>query len=157
MSVRTLRIVGDELLRKRAREVTEINDRIIQLLDDMAETMRHMNGVGLAAPQVGVLRRVAVVDVGDGLIELINPVLLDEEGEEICVEGCLSVPDYVGEVKRPTKITVRALDRDGEEIEIQAEGYAARAICHEMDHLDGVLFLDRAENIMEKEKQEEQE
>lgn len=152
MSIRNLRVIGDDLLKKRSREVNEINDRILELLDDMAETMRNLEGVGLAAPQVGVLRRVAVVDVGDGLIELINPEIIHEEGEETCVEGCLSVPDFVGEVRRPAKVTVRFLNRSGEETEITAEGYKARAICHEIDHLDGILFVDRAENLIEKEK-----
>ncbi len=137
---------GDELLRKTSRPVTEITPRILQLLDDMADTMHHANGVGLAAVQVGVLRRVVVIEVEEGeLIELINPVILSTEGEQFGQEGCLSVPHKWGNARRPKKVTVRALNRNGEEVEYHGEGLLARAFCHELDHLDGKLFIDIVE------------
>ena len=151
MSLRNIRIVGDEILRKKSREVTEINDRITELLDDMEETMRSRDGVGLAAPQVGVLRRVVIVDVGDGLYEFINPEIIEEDGETSMTEGCLSVPMQIGEVRRPQHIKVRAYNRDGEEFELEAYDYFARAICHEVDHLNGIIFLDKADTISDKE------
>lgn len=133
----------NEFLRKKCREVEVIDERILTLLDDMAETMYDAPGVGLAAPQVGVLKRVAVVDIGDGLIELINPVITYKKGEVIDSEGCLSVPGKAGTVARPEKIKVRALNRNGEEINIDAEGFLARALCHEIDHLSGVVYVDK--------------
>lgn len=155
MSLRNIRIMGDDILKKKAREVTEINDRILCLLDDMAETMYKSNGVGLAAPQVGILRRVVVIDVGDGLFEFINPVIVKREGEDMQREGCLSIPEFVGDVKRPYKVTVEAQNRNGENITLEAEGFFARAVCHELDHLDGVLFVDVADNIIRKDELEE--
>ena len=151
MSLRNIRIIGDEILRKKSREVTEINDRILELLDDMNETMRERDGVGLAAPQVGVLRRVVIVDVGEGLYEFINPEIIEEDGEAVMAEGCLSVPDKIGEVKRPQRIKVKAIGRNGEEFELEATDYFARAICHEVDHLNGIIFVDKAETISDKE------
>lgn len=133
----------DDILRKKSRNVDKINERILQLLDDMAETMYKENGVGLAAPQVGILKRVIVVDIGDGLIKLINPEIVEQEGEEQGEEGCLSVPEIIGEVKRPYKVKVKGLNELGEEIEIKATGFLARAFCHEIDHLDGILFIDK--------------
>ena len=150
MSLRNIRVIGDDLLRKRSREVTEIDDRIIDLLNDMEETMRSRDGVGLAAPQVGVLRRVVIVDVGDGLFEFINPEIIEQSGANTMVEGCLSVPDNIGDVTRPTFVKVKAFNRDGEEFLLEAHDYFAKAICHEIDHLDGVIFLDKAENIRSK-------
>ena len=132
----------NETLRKKSREVEKIDDRILTLLDDMAETMYDANGVGLAAPQVGVLKRVVVIDVGDGLIELINPVITYKKGEQINPEGCLSVPGKTGTVARPEKVKVRALNRHGEEINIDADGLLAIALCHEIDHLSGTLYID---------------
>lgn len=132
----------NETLRKKSREVEKIDDRILTLLDDMAETMYDANGVGLAAPQVGVLKRVVVIDVGDGLIELINPVITYKKGEQINAEGCLSVPGKSGTVARPEKVKVRALNRHGEEINIDADGLLAIALCHEIDHLSGTLYID---------------
>ena len=132
----------NETLRKKSREVEKIDERIITLLDDMAETMYDSNGVGLAAPQVGVLKRVVVIDVGDGLIELINPVITYKKGEQINAEGCLSVPGKSGTVARPEKVKVRALNRHGEEINIDADGLLAIALCHEIDHLSGTLYID---------------
>lgn len=133
----------DDILRKKSRRVEKIDERILQLLDDMAETMYKENGAGLAAPQVGILKRVIVVDIGDGLIKLINPEIVEQEGEEQGEEGCLSVPDIIGEVKRPYKVKVKGLNELGEEIEIKATGFLARAFCHEIDHLDGILFIDK--------------
>ena len=132
----------NELLRKKSREVEKIDQRILTLLDDMAETMYAANGVGLAAPQVGVLKRVVVIDIGDGLIELINPVITYKKGEQTGPEGCLSVPGKTGTVTRPEKVKVRALNRNGEEINIDGEGLMAVALCHEIDHLSGTLYID---------------
>ncbi|MCK9216805.1 MAG: peptide deformylase [Firmicutes bacterium] len=147
MAIRNIRKDEDEILRKISRKVDKIDGRIFTLLDDMAETMYDSEGVGLAAPQVGVLRRVVVVDVGDGLIELINPEIIVEEGEQFRKEGCLSIPGKYGVVKRPEKVTVRALNRESEIIEIKGEELLATALCHEIDHLNGVLFIDKAINI----------
>lgn len=153
MALRDIVTVGDDVLRKKARMVENINDKLLVLLDDMAETMKYEGrGIGLAAPQVGVLKRVFVVDVGDehGLIEFINPEIIETEGEVIGEEGCLSVPGLSGCVVRPERITVRAQDRHGEPFEIKAEGLLAVCICHENDHLDGVLFIDK---IVEQEEE----
>jgi len=150
MSLRNIRILGDDLLRKKSRTVDVIDDRIIELLDDMEETMRKYDGVGLAAPQVGVLRRVVIVDVGDGLFEFINPEIIEQSGANTMVEGCLSVPDKKGDVTRPTFVKVKAFNRNGEEFLLEAHDYFAKAICHEVDHLDGVIFIDKAENIRDK-------
>ena len=143
MAVMKILRLGDETLRKKSHPVTKIDRRTIGLLKDMAETMYAADGCGLAAPQVGILRRMVVIDVGDGLIELINPEIIESEGEEIGVEGCLSVPGRRGTVKRPTKVVVRALDKKGREIELTAEGFLARAVCHELDHLDGIVYVDK--------------
>lgn len=138
---------GDDVLREKAREVSKITPNIIKLLDNMRDTMYAYKGVGLAAPQIGVSKRVIVVDVGDGLVEMINPVITEFEGEVTDLEGCLSVPELVGDVKRAAVVRVKGLDREGREAEIRAEGYAARAFQHEIDHLEGILFIDKAENI----------
>ena len=143
MAVMKILRLGDETLRKKSHPVTKIDRRTIGLLKDMAETMYAADGCGLAAPQVGILRRMVVIDVGDRLIELINPEIIESEGEEIGVEGCLSVPGRRGTVKRPTKVVVRALDKKGREIELTAEGFLARAVCHELDHLDGTVYVDK--------------
>jgi len=143
MALRNIVKDPDARLRKVCRPVKEITPHILQLLDDMAETMVYADGVGLAAPQVGVLRRIVVIDVGDGLIELINPVITEMSGKQLGSEGCLSVPDRFEEVERPLKVTVRAQDRNGNNFTISAEGFKARAFCHEIDHLDGVLYIDR--------------
>lgn len=155
MSLRNVRRLGDELLRKKSRKIEVIDDRILDLLDDLAETMYAREGVGLAAPQVGVLRRAVVVDIGDGsgLFEFINPEIIEQSGEEVMTEGCLSVPGSIGDVKRPTYVKVRAVNRNGEEFEMEAHDYFARAVCHEVDHLDGIIFVDKAENIRPKEVQ----
>ncbi|HOV25344.1 MAG TPA: peptide deformylase [Pseudobacteroides sp.] len=150
MAIRIIREDGDEVLRKKAREVGTIDDRIVELVKDMTETMYEYDGVGLAAPQVGILKRIVVIDVGNGPLELINPEIIKEDGEETEIEGCLSVPDVVGEVKRPYKVTVEAKNLKGQDIVVEGEGLLARALCHEIDHLNGVLFTDRAEKIINK-------
>ncbi len=142
MALRNIRVDGDPLLRKRSREISEVNDKINELIDDMIETMNDAQGIGLAAPQVGTLRRVIVIDIGEGPVAMINPVISNEEGEEIAVEGCLSIPEFRGTVKRPQKLKVEYLDRDGKEQVLEAEDLMARVICHEVDHLNGVLFKD---------------
>lgn len=142
MAVMKIYRLGDDVLRKKAHEVKEINRRTVALLKDMAETMYAADGCGLAAPQVGVLRRIVVIDVGDGLVELINPVILEKSGEQQGPEGCLSLPGKHGQVVRPDHVRVRALDRKGREFEFEADGFFARAVCHELDHLDGVLYVD---------------
>ena len=143
MAIRQLRYEGDPLLRKRSREIAEIDQKILDLLDDMVETMYKEEGVGLAAPQVGILKRVVVIDVGDGPIKLINPEIIASEGEEIDLEGCLSIPGETGEVLRPRKVRVKYLDIQGKEKIIEGTGLLARALCHEIDHLNGVLFIDK--------------
>lgn len=140
-----IRKVGDEALRKTCRPVDAITPRILTLLDDMVETMRAANGVGLAAPQVGILRRIVVIEVEPGeVIELINPKIIAYSGEQDGQEGCLSVPGQWGMVKRPMHVTVRALNRKGEEFEVTGHELLARCFCHELDHLDGTLYIDKA-------------
>ena len=144
MALRNIVKFGEDVLKKKCREVTVFDDKLWVLLDDMLETMNEANGVGLAAPQVGILRRVAVIDVGDGPIELINPVITSVKGKQREVEGCLSVPGKYGITCRPEKVTVEALDRNGNLKTYTGEGLTARAFCHELDHLDGVLYKDHA-------------
>ena len=141
--------VGDDTLRKVCRPVDAITPRIITLLNDMTETMRAADGVGLAAPQVGVLRRIVVIETpDDGLIELINPKIIAYSGEQEGEEGCLSVPGRWGIVKRPMHVTVRAMNRKGEVVDITGSGLLARAFCHELDHLDGKLYIDIAKEMI---------
>ena len=142
MALRNIVKEGDEVLRKKCRAVDKIDDRILTILDDMAETLYDSGGVGLAAPQVGILRRIVVIDVGEGLIELINPEIIATSGEQTDDEGCLSVPDKFLPVSRPNVVKVRALDRYGKSFTMEGEGLLARAFCHEIDHLDGKMFLD---------------
>lgn len=149
MAIRNIRKLGDDILRKKCRPVEVIDDKIITLLDDMTDTMREADGAGLAAPQVGVLKRVVVIDVGEGLIELINPEIVSTQGSVTDVEGCLSVPGKWGTVTRPQRVTVKALNRKGEEITLTGEGMLAKAFCHELDHLDGVVFVDKVEEYLE--------
>ena len=147
MALRNLVLEGDPLLRKTSRPVDEITPRIIKLLDDMADTMYYGGrGIGIAAPQVGVLRRVFIVDVGDehGLIEFINPEILEASGSQTDNEGCLSVPGKTCEGERPSHIKVKALDRNGNEFVLEADDLLARCICHENDHLNGILFIDKS-------------
>lgn len=145
MAIRTIRKEGDPVLRKRAREVEKVDHKLLNLIEDMIETMYQADGVGLAAPQVGILKRVAVIDVYDetGVKVLINPEIVEQEGEQFELEGCLSVPEQNGTVKRPAKVTVRALNEKGDTYHIVGEGLLARALCHEIDHLDGILFIDK--------------
>lgn len=144
MAIRTIRIYGDDILRKKSRVVDEINPRISLLIKDMKETMYHSNGVGLAAPQVGILKRIAVIDIGDGPMVIINPEIVEMQGSHLANEGCLSIPGSQKSVERPEKVTVKAMNEDGEKIVIEGEGLLARALCHEIDHLDGILFIDKA-------------
>jgi peptide deformylase len=148
MAKRNIRTDDDEILRKKSKKVEVINERVRTLIEDMKETMYAADGVGLAAPQVGILKRIAVVDVGEGLVTVINPEIIEKNGSCVDVEGCLSLPGRQGEVERPESIKVKALNEEGNEVVIAAEGLFARALCHEIDHLDGVLFIDR---LIEKE------
>lgn len=145
MALREIRKIGDDILRKKSRTVEKIDDRIEQLINDMAETMYKSEGVGLAAPQVGILKRIIVVDVGDNLIKLINPEIIESEGSQIDDEGCLSVPNQRGKVDRPQSVTVKGMNEKGEEILVKGEDFLARALCHEIDHLNGILFVDKME------------
>lgn len=159
LAIRRIITGNHALLRSRSRPVQKINDAIIALLDDMAETMYENNGVGLAAPQVGIARRLIVLDPGeDQLLKMINPRCLECEGEEIAVEGCLSIPGIYGEVPRASRVLVEALSPDGKELHLEAEGFLARILQHEIDHLEGVLFLDRAVRLVDpdEEKREEE-
>lgn len=146
MAIRTIRLEGDEILRKKCKEVTEITPKISTLIGDMIDTMYEANGVGLAAPQVGILRRLIVIDVGEGPIVLINPVILETSGEQTGGEGCLSVPGKAATVTRPNYVKVRAYDENMEEREVEGTELLARAICHECDHLEGKLYVDFAES-----------
>ncbi len=143
MAKRNIVKLGDDILRKVCRTQLQFDDKLHQILDDMAETMAAAEGVGLAAPQVGILRRFCIVDVGEGVIELINPVIVESSGEQKGNEGCLSIPNKFKEVTRPMNVTVRAQNRFGENIVVSGSGLKARALCHEIDHLDGVLYIDR--------------
>lgn len=143
MAIRNIVKLGDDILRKTCRTQMTFDDKLAQWLDDMAETMYRAEGVGLAAPQVGILRRFCIVDVGDGLLELINPVIVEFSGSQVGGEGCLSIPDRYENVERPMTVKVRAQNRKGENIVVTAEGFKARACCHEIDHLDGILYIDK--------------
>lgn len=142
MAKRNIVKLGDDVLRKTCRTQLAFDERLHQILDDMQETMYAAEGVGLAAPQVGILRRFCVIDVGEGIIELINPVITEREGSQTGSEGCLSIPNRYEEVTRPMKVTVRAQDRFGQNFTVTGEGLLARALCHEIDHLDGILYID---------------
>ena len=148
MALRNIVTEEDPVLRKKSRPVTEVNDRIRTILDDMAETMHAAYGVGLAAPQVGILRRMFVVQVDDEhLYELINPEIVEADGDQYGEEGFLSVPGYVGLVHRPEHVKIRGLDRNGKPVEYEGEGLLARAFMHEYDHLDGISYTDKADNV----------
>ena len=147
MAIRNVVQVGDDVLRQKCFPVEEFDEKLWKLLDDMKETVKKEEGAGLAAPQVGVLRRLAVVDVDEGYFELINPVIVSQKGEQSGWEGCLSVRGKSGIVSRPMKVMVVYQDRNGEKQTIKAKGFFARAICHELDHLDGVLYIDKAVHI----------
>ncbi len=150
MALLKVREIGDPVLRSKAKKINEVNKKTNDLIDNMFETMYEEDGVGLAAPQVGMLKRIAVVDIREeNKIVLINPEIIEEEGKAIMEEGCLSIPGETGDVIRAEKIKVRSLNREGKEIEFEAEGFEARAIQHEIDHLDGVLFVDKIVKIAE--------
>ncbi len=155
MAIRIIRKLGDDLLRKKSRPVERIDQRILTLLDDMKETLAAANGVGLAAPQVGVLKQVVVIDVGEGVMELINPEIVNINGYQTSVEGCLSVPGKWGEVQRPKNIVVRAMDRNGEYYEIMGEGLLAVALSHEIDHLEGTIFVDKVIRYVDPDAEDE--
>lgn len=145
MAIRNIVKLGDDILRKVCRTQMTFDDKLAMTLDDMAETMYKAEGVGLAAPQIGILRRYCVVDVGDGIIELVNPVIESMSGEQTGEEGCLSIPNRYESVTRPMTVTVRAQDRKGNSFTITAQGFKARALCHEIDHLDGILYIDKTD------------
>ena len=155
MGIRNIRKYGDEVLRKTSKPVEVFNERLQILIEDMKETMCLAEGVGLAAPQIGVLKRVAVIDIGEGFVELINPEILYEEGEVVGREACLSVPGLLGEVARPEKVKVSAQDVSGKPFEFTGEGLLARAICHEIDHLDGILYIDKVIKFIDSESDEQ--
>ena len=143
MAIRNIVKIGDEILHKVCRTQLDFDEKLAGILDDMKETMYAAEGGGLAAPQIGILRRYCIVDVGDGLVELINPVIIEESGVQTEVEGCLSLPGESGVTKRPMKVTVRAQDRFGNTFTISGEGLKARAFCHEIDHLNGIIYKER--------------
>ena len=145
MAIRVVRENGDEILRKKSREVESIDDKIREILDDMVETLHKYNGVGLAGPQIGILKRIIVIDLYDdeGPMKLINPAIVKEKGKQEVEEGCLSFPNQFGKIVRPEKIEVEALNEKGKKVKIEGEGLLAQALAHEIDHLDGVLFVDK--------------
>ena len=162
MAERNILKRGDPTLNKHCRPVTEFNDRFHTLLDDMRQTLAKSGGVGLAAPQVGVLRRAVIVletNVEEGeeeyMIELVNPEIIEQDGEQVGAEGCLSIPGEFGVVKRPQHVKVKAQDRDGNWFEVEGEGLTARAFCHELDHLEGTLFVERASRMLTEEELKE--
>lgn len=144
MALRNIVAEGDDVLRKRSKEVTEINDRINSILDDMLETMRGQDGVGIAAPQVGILKRMFIVEIEEHLIELINPEIVEVDGIQLEEEGCLSVPGIIGTVERPAYVKMKGLNREGKEMIYEGTELMAIALCHELDHLNGTLFIDKA-------------
>lgn len=149
MAIREIRLKGDEILYKKCKEVTKFDNKLHILLDDMYETMKKHEGVGLAAPQVGILKRAVVIDTGEGKIELINPIILKTSGKQNGSEGCLSVPKVFGEVERPMNVKIKAQDRNGNWFETEGKELTARAFCHEIEHLDGKLFLDRVTKFLD--------
>lgn len=157
MAVREIRVQGDEVLTKVCKEVKAITPRTLVLIEDMLDTMYDAMGVGLAAPQVGILQRIVVIDVGEGPIVLINPEILETSGEQTGDEGCLSVPGLAGQVTRPNYVKVRALDENLEEVIYEGEGLLARAFCHEIDHLDGHLYVEKVEGELHEPVYEEEE
>lgn len=154
MALRKIVDKSEDILRKKCKPVVNFDEKLGILLDDMAETMYKANGVGLAAPQVGMLRRAVVVDVGDGLIELVNPEVIKTKGSQRGIEGCLSCPDEWGYVVRPMEIIVKAQDRTGKHIQLKLKDFSARAVCHELDHLEGQLFTDIADEMVDPEEVE---
>lgn len=157
MALRKVRIMGDDVLRKKCKEVKEVNERIRVLIDDMFDTMYEENGVGLAAPQVGILKRIVVIDVGDEPLVFINPVILETSGEQTGDEGCLSLPGKSGVVTRPNYVKVHAFNEEMEEFELEGTELLARAICHECDHLDGILYVDKVQGELKSTQYDEYE
>lgn len=157
MAIREIRKIGDSILRKTSKPVKNFDTKLHILLDDMHETLAKFDGVGLAGPQVGILKRVFIVDFEDERIEAINPQIIEQSGEQTANEGCLSVPDEWYEVKRPDKVTIKAFDRNGNEFTKTADGIVARAFCHETDHLDGILFIDKVPPEVKAQMHEENE
>ncbi len=157
MAIRTIRTIGDPVLTKKCKEVKAMTPRLETLIDDMFETMYESGGVGLAAPQVGILKRIVVIDVDDSPVVLINPVITEQSGEQTGPEGCLSVPGKAGDVTRPEKVTVKALDREMKEFELTGEELLARAITHELDHLEGKLYVELVEGGLYEVSAEEEE
>lgn len=156
MALRNIVVEGDPILRKHCREVDKVDDRIRMILDDMVETMREARGCGLAAPQIGMMRRMFVAEPEEGRVYcFVNPVIESMEGSQTGDEGCLSVPGYQGTVERPEKIRITGLDRDGKEQTYDFEGWDARVICHEFDHLEGILYIDKSDNVYEVVPEEE--
>ena len=145
MAIRVVRENGDEILRKKSREVESIDDKIREILDDMVETLHKYNGVGLAGPQIGILKRIIVIDLydDDGQMKIINPAIVKEKGKHEVEEGCLSFPNQYGKIIRPAEVTVEALNENGEKVKIKAKELLAQALCHEIDHLNGILFVDK--------------
>ena len=157
MALRTIVLEGDDILNKKCRPVEKFDGRLEQMMDDLVETLAATeNGVGLAAPQVGILRRFVVINVGEGPIELVNPTIIAQEGEQEAVEGCLSCPGEYGVTKRPMSVTVQAQDRKGNTFTVSGEGLLARALCHELDHLDGILFKAKASRMVDPSELEEE-
>ena len=149
MALRNIFTEGDDILKKKSKKVEKINEKVIEILDDMIDTMREHYGIGIAAPQVGILKSMFVVELDDKLYELINPEILEMKGEVEEEEGCLSVPNKVGMVKRPEYVKIKGLNRYGEEVFYEAEGLLTKAFCHENDHLSGILYIDKAKNVHE--------
>ncbi len=157
MALRQIRVYGDDILTKKCREVKEMTPRLKELIDDMLETMYDAEGVGLAAPQVGVLRRIVVIDVGEGPIVLVNPRIIEQDGEQEGMEGCLSVPGKIGQVTRPNHVIVEGLDADMNPVRVEGEELLARALCHELDHLEGVVYTSKVEGELYDAVDEEEE
>lgn len=150
MALRTIRILGDDILRKKCRLVEKFDDRTVELLKDMADTLHNTeNGAAIAAPQVGVLRRAVVIDMGQGTMYLVNPEIIEKEGTQEVIEGCLSIPNKWGKLVRPAKVKVKALNENGKEVIVTGEGDLAKCLCHEIDHLDGILFIDKVTEFVE--------
>lgn len=149
MALRKIRTDNDPILRKISKPVPDITDKVKLLAEDMLDTMYEASGVGLAAPQVGILKRMVVIDVGEGPIIMINPEIVEQDGEQVRQEGCLSLPGKAGDVTRPSHVKAKALNLEGKEIIVEGEDLLAVAICHEIDHLNGILFTDKAKNIVE--------
>jgi peptide deformylase len=154
MALRNIVIEGDPVLGKIAKEVKDVNDHVREIIDDMTETMRHAQGIGLAAPQIGVLRRLVVIELGDQLYELVNPRIVEQDGDQFEEEACLSVPGMAGRVHRPAWVKVEALDRNGQPVTYEGTELLARAFCHELDHLDGILYDSKAEEMRSTEDDE---